>query len=186
MPATGFSQCEFGSRSRTKVASDSPLSMPASQTRWYNSNSVFACRMASLVALRAPNMRFSRRIAFSLLKRAASRSKCSSAWEMLADMRANSETICSWSEPTWLRVTISTPTLRPLQISGSAAAAPTPALVAPSRHASERGSFRKSLLTHSRWLRNASPPTPDPSGVPSSVVSSIDRIRGRSSPQPAA
>lgn len=61
---------------------------------------------------------------------------------MLADMRSNSDTICSFSEPASLRVTYSTPTLLPLQSSGNAAAAPMWALAAPSRHASERGSFR--------------------------------------------
>ena len=79
-------------------------------------------------------------------------------------MRSSSETICSSSEPASRRVTRNTPTLRPLQISGSAAAAPTPALAAPSRQASERGSLRKSLLTHTFWSRKAWPQTPEPSG----------------------
>lgn len=61
---------------------------------------------------------------------------------MFADMRSNSDTICSLSELASLRVTYNTPTLLPLQSSGSAAAAPMRALAAPSRHANERGSFR--------------------------------------------
>jgi len=103
--------------------------------------------IASLVALRAPNMRFNLRKARSLPLRAASRSKLSSAYEMFADMRSSSETIWPSSEPASRRVTSSTPTLRPLQISGNAAAAPTCASHAPFRQASERVSFRKSLLT---------------------------------------
>ena len=61
---------------------------------------------------------------------------------MFADIRSSSETIGSLSEPASRKVTSSTPTLRPLQFSGSAAAAPICAAIAPSRHASERASFR--------------------------------------------
>ncbi len=61
---------------------------------------------------------------------------------MFADMRSSSETIGSVSEPASRRVTSRTPTLRPLQISGKAAAAPTFSLAAPVRQASERISFK--------------------------------------------
>lgn len=57
-------------------------------------------------------------------------------------MRSNSETIGSLNELASRRVTNNTPTLLPLQSSGSAAAAPMAAEAAPARHASERGSFR--------------------------------------------
>ena len=62
-------------------------------------------------------------------------------------MRSNSETACSSSEPASRLVTRTTPTLRPLQMSGSPIAAPTWEARAPSRHAIECGSFKKSLLT---------------------------------------
>ena len=76
----------------------------------------------------------------------------------------SSETIWSLSDPASRRVTSSTPTLRPLQVSGNAAAAPTCASDAPSRQASERASFRKSLLMLTFWSRKACPQTPNPRG----------------------
>ena len=105
---------------------------------------------------------------------------------MFADMRSSSETISPVSDPGSRRVTSSTPTLRPWQVSGNAAAAPIPPSRAPSRHASERASFRKSLLRLSLWLRKASPQTPAPSGVSAAAEISILRSRGTSSPKPAA
>ena len=68
-------------------------------------------------------------------------------------------------DPASRRVTRKTPTLRPLQISGSAAAAPTFPAATPWRQGSERASFRKSLLMDTLWSRKACPQTPDPSGV---------------------
>src|SRR3981189_2058372 len=105
---------------------------------------------------------------------------------MFADMRSSSETIWSFSDPASRRVTSSTPTLRPLQVSGSAAAAPTCASDAPSRQASERASLRKSLLILSLWPRKACPQTPEPSGVLATIEISIRRRRLMSSPMPAA
>ncbi len=105
---------------------------------------------------------------------------------MFADMRSRSETICSFSDPAARRVTSSTPTPRPLHVSGDAAAAPTCTSDAPSRQASERGSFRKSLLTITFWSRNACPQTPEPSGVSATIEISIPRSRPMSSPKPAA
>ena len=81
--------------------------------------------MASLVALMAPNMRFNRRITRSPFLRAASWSKLSSANEMFADTRSSIETICPSIECGSRRETSNTPTPSPLQISGSAADAPT-------------------------------------------------------------
>src|SRR6266567_2391270 len=141
--------------------------------------------MASLVALMAPNIRFSRRIARSPFLRAASWSKLLSANEILADMRSNSDTVCSLIEPGSRLVTSSTPTLLPLQTRGNAAAAPTCASQTPCRQASERASLRKSLLTHSRWSRKACPQTPDPLGVSAATEMSMPRSRAMSSPKPA-
>ena len=134
----------------------------------------------------APNIRFSRRITRSPLLRAASCSKLSSANEMFADTRSSIAAICPSIECGSRRETSSTPTLSPLRISGSAAAAPIWPALAPSRQGSERGSFRKSLLTHIFRSRKACPETPDPSGVPATIEMSILRRRGTSSPKPAA
>ena len=95
------------------------------------------------------------------------------------------ETVRPLIEPGSRLVTSSTPTLLPLQISGSAAADPTCPSQAPCRQASERVSLRKSLLTHSRWSRKACPQTPDPSGLPASIEMSMPRSRAMSSPKPA-
>ena len=141
--------------------------------------------MASLVALIAPNIRLSLRIARSPFLRAASWSKLSSANEILADIRSSIETVRPLIEPGSRLVTSSTPTLLPLQISGSAPADPTCPSQAPCRQASERVSLRKSLLTHSRWSRKACPQTPDPTGVPASIEMSMPRSRAMSSPKPA-
>ena len=81
--------------------------------------------MASLVALIAPNIRFNRRMTRSPFLRAASWSKLSSANEMFADTRSSIETSCPSIECASRRETSNTPTLSPLQISGSAADAPT-------------------------------------------------------------
>ena len=105
---------------------------------------------------------------------------------MFADTRSSIETSCSSIECASRRETSSTPTLSPLQISGSAAAAPTWLALAPSRQASECWSFRKSLLTHIRRSRKACPETPEPSGVPATIEMPMLRRRGTSSPQPAA
>jgi hypothetical protein len=80
--------------------------------------------MASLVALMAPNIRFSRRSTRSPLLRAASCSKLSSANETFAETRSSIATIGSSIECASRRETSSTPTLSPLQISGNPAAAP--------------------------------------------------------------
>ncbi len=134
----------------------------------------------------APNIRFNRRMVRSPFLRAASCSKLSSANEMFADTRSSIETICPSIEWGSRRETRSTPTPSPLQVSGSAAAVPTWPAVAPSRQGSERGSFRKSLLTHIFRSRKACPETPDPSGVPATIEMSMLRRRATSSPQPAA
>ena len=104
---------------------------------------------------------------------------------MFADTRSSIETICPSIEFASRRETSNTPTPSPLQVSGSAAAAPTWLALAPSRQASERGSFRKSLLTHIFRSRKACPETPEPSGVPATIEMSMLRRRGTSSPQPA-
>ena len=126
----------------------------------------------------APNIRFKRRITRSPFLRAASCPKLSSANEMFADTRSSIETICPSIECGSRRETSNTPTLSPLQISGSAAAAPTWPSLAPSRQGSERGSFRKSLLTHILRSRKACPLTPEPSGVPS-TIEMIDATQAR-------
>ena len=89
-------------------------------------------------------------------------------------------------EPGSCRVTSKTPTLRPLQVNGSAAAAPTCPARAPWRQANERASFRKSLLMDTFWSRKACPQTPDPSGVLATIEMSMLRSRTVSSPKPAA
>ena len=105
---------------------------------------------------------------------------------MFIDKRARSETVWSFSDPALRRVTSNTPTLRPLHVSGNAAAAPTCASHTPCRQASERASFRKSLLTLTFWSRKACPQTPDPSGAVATVEISMLRNRTMSSPKPAA
>ena len=105
---------------------------------------------------------------------------------MFADIRSSSETICASSDPASRRVTRNTPTLRPLQVSGSAAAAPTCPAAAPWRQASERASLRKSLLTQILLSRKACPQTPEPSGVSATIEISMLRSRAMSSPKPAA
>ncbi len=65
--------------------------------------------MASLVALMAPNIRFSRRITRSPLLREASCSKLSSANEMFADTRSSIATICPSIEFGSRRDTSNTP-----------------------------------------------------------------------------
>ena len=124
-----------------------PPKTAASHTSSNNSARDLARTIASFVPLMAPNILLSLCMACSPVLRAASRSKLSSAYEMFADIRSNSETMWSFRDPASRRVTSSTPTLRPLQVNGNAAAASTQASHAPCRHARERTSFRKSLLT---------------------------------------
>ncbi len=61
------------------------------------------------------------------------------------------------------------PMLRPPWTSGNAAAARQPALRPISCHGRARSSWRKSLLTHGRCVRNAMPTRPCPSGIVSSM-----------------
>ncbi len=134
----------------------------------------------------APNIRFSRRTARSPSLRAASSAKLSRAKEMFADMRLSIATSLSVREPGSRLVISSTPTLRPLQVSGTAAAAPTCPCCAPCRQASERRSLRKSFDITTSRSRKAWPHTPEPSGVPSTIEISMLRSRTVSSPKPAA
>ena len=118
--------------------------------------------IASLVALSAANMRVSRSFCSSAFVFSAARSKFSSAKETFSAIRDSTATISSSAAQDLPTKNISTPTLLPNLIRGTATQATTPVLCPACRQGRPCSELRISLLMQGFCVRNALPQTPLP------------------------
>ncbi len=134
----------------------------ASHTSSNSSARDVARTIASLVVLSAPSMRASRSFWASAFAFSLARSKFSSANETFSAIRAISATTSSSSAHDLPTKNISTPTLCPDLISGTATQAVTPVSRAVCCQGRPCAELRISWLTQGFCVRNARPQTPFP------------------------